>query len=161
MSDNKKITINVEPTADRLESIKKLIELDDIKKATNEFNKLSSAFPKSNKLKKLARLLDPFIKQENKLEIKYENLLNTESETSILKSIEEDQIKYPNSSILFTYIGRLQLSKKNYKDAIKAFSEAIKLNQDNIFALSNLAVCYHRAGEIENAIFYIEKAFDS
>ena len=158
MNDNKNITINVEPTADRLESIKKLIELDDIKKATNEFNKLSSAFPKSNKLKKLARLLDPFIKQENKLEIKYENLLNTESETSILKSIEEDQIKYPNSSILFAYIGRLQLSKKNYIDAIKAFSEAIKLNQDNIFALANLAVCYHRAGDIDNAIFYIEKA---
>ena len=67
MSDNKKITINVEPTADS-GSIK-LIELDDIKKATNEFNKLSSAFPKSNKLKKLARLLDPFIKQENNLKL--------------------------------------------------------------------------------------------
>tara|TARA_B100001540_G_scaffold313618_1_gene336893 strand:- start:2686 stop:4794 length:2109 start_codon:yes stop_codon:yes gene_type:complete len=158
MNDNTNITVSVEPPPDRLKSIKKLIELDDIKKANNEFNKLSSAFPKSNNLKKLARLLEPTIQQENKLEIKYENLFNTESETSILKSIKEDQIKYPNSSMLFAYIGRLQLSKKNYKEAIKAFSEAIKLNQDNIFALANLAVCYHRAGNIDNAIFYIEKA---
>ena len=60
--------------------------------------------------------------------------------------------------MLFTYRGRLQLSKKSYKEAIKAFSEAIKLNQDNIFALANIAVCYHRAGDIDNAIFYIEKA---
>ena len=158
MNDNKNITLSVEPPADRLKSIENLIELNDIKKATNEFDKLSSAFPKSNKLKKLARLLDPIIKQENKLEIKYENLFNTESETSILQSIKEDQIKYPNSSMLFAYIGRLQLSKKNYKEGIKAFSEAIKLNQHNIFALANLAVCYHRAGDIDNAIFYIEKA---
>lgn len=158
MNDNKNITLSAEPPAHRLKSIKKLIESDDIKKASNEFNKLSSVYPKSNKLKKLARLLDPFIKQENKLELKYKNLFNTESETSILQSIKEDQIKYPNSSMLFAYIGRLQLSKKNYKEAIKAFSEAIKLNQDNIFALANLAVCYHRAGDIDNAIFYIEKA---
>ena len=158
MNDNKNITLSVEPPAHRLKSIKKLIESDDIKKASNELNMLSSVFPKSNKLKKLERLLDPFIKQENKLEIKYENLFNTESEASILQSIKEDQIKYPNSSMLFAYIGRLQLSKKRYKEAIKAFSEAIKLNQNNIFALANIAVCYHRAGDIDNAIFYIEKA---
>ncbi len=93
MNDNKNITLSVEPPADRLKSIENLIELNDIKKATNEFDKLSSAFPKSNKLKKLTRLLDPIIKQENKLEIKYENLFNTESETSILQSIKEDKIK--------------------------------------------------------------------
>ena len=97
MNDNKNITLSVEPPAHRLKSIKKLIESDDIKKASNELNMLSSVFPKSNKLKKLESLLDPFIKQENKLEIKYENLFNTESEASILQSIKEDQIKYPNS----------------------------------------------------------------
>ena len=36
--------------------------------------------------------------------------------------------------MLYAYIGRLQLSKKNYKESIKAFSEAIKLNEDNIYA---------------------------
>ena len=50
MNDNKNITLSVEPPADRLKSIENLIELNDIKKATNEFDKLSSAFPKSNKL---------------------------------------------------------------------------------------------------------------
>ena len=63
MNDNKNITLSVEPPADRLKSIENLIELNDIKKATDEFDKLSSAFPKSNKLKKLTRLLDPIIKQ--------------------------------------------------------------------------------------------------
>ena len=60
--------------------------------------------------------------------------------------------------MLYAYIGRLQLSKKNYKESIKAFSEAIKLNEDNIYALANLAVCCHRTGDIDNAILYIEKA---
>ena len=60
MNDNKNITINVEPTADRFNH-KKVNRINDIKKATNEFNKLSSAFPKSNKLKKLA-VIRPFYK---------------------------------------------------------------------------------------------------
>tara|TARA_Y100000996_G_scaffold412805_1_gene399704 strand:+ start:1002 stop:3110 length:2109 start_codon:yes stop_codon:yes gene_type:complete len=158
MNDNENITLSAEPPLDRIKSIKNLIDLGDIKKAKNEFNKLSSTFPKSNELKKLSQFLDPFIEQENKLQIKYENLFNTESETLILQHIKKDQIQYPNSSMLYAYIGRLQLSKKNYKESIKAFSEAIKLNEDNIYALANLAVCCHRTGDIDNAILYIEKA---
>ena len=121
MNDNENITLSAEPPLDRIKSIKNLIDLGDIKKAKNEFNKLSSTFPKSNELKKLSQFLDPFIEQENKLQIKYENLFNTESETLILQHIQKDQIQYPNSSMLYAYIGRLQLSKKIIKNLSRHF----------------------------------------
>ena len=40
MNDNENITLSAEPPLDRIKSIKNLIDLGDIKKAKNEFNKL-------------------------------------------------------------------------------------------------------------------------
>ena len=57
--------------------------------------------------------------------------------------------------IKFFYLGVCNFKLKNYQDALNNFGEALKIHQH--YQLNyNIALCYIKLGNLENAVFYLE-----
>jgi len=58
------------------------------------------------------------------------------------KVIQRELEKTPDNPLLYTTLGDLYFSKKNYAETIKAYEQSLRLNPDNPYALNNLAWLY-------------------
>ena len=58
------------------------------------------------------------------------------------KVIQRELEKTPDNPLLYTTLGDLYFSKKNYTETIKAYEQSLRLNPDNPYALNNLAWLY-------------------
>lgn len=54
--------------------------------------------------------------------------------------------------------GLVSIADNNYLEALKAFEEAIRIDENNILVLNNIAVCYLYTGRMHEAIKFYEKA---
>jgi len=58
------------------------------------------------------------------------------------KVIQRELEKTPDNPLLYTTLGDLYFSNKNYTKTIKAYEQSLRLNPDNPYALNNLAWLY-------------------
>jgi len=58
------------------------------------------------------------------------------------KIIQRELEKTPDNPLLYTTLGDLYFSNKNYTETIKAYEQSLRLNPDNPYALNNLAWLY-------------------
>jgi Zn-dependent protease with chaperone function len=58
------------------------------------------------------------------------------------KVIQRELEKTPDNPLLYTTLGDLYFSNKNYTETIKAYEQSLRLNPDNPYALNNLAWLY-------------------
>jgi len=58
------------------------------------------------------------------------------------KVIQRELEKTPDNPLLYTTLGDLYFSNKNYTETIKAYEQSIQLDPDNPYALNNLAWLY-------------------
>jgi len=58
------------------------------------------------------------------------------------KVIQRELEKNPDNPLLYTTLGDLYFSNKNYTETIKAYEQSLRLNPDNPYALNNLAWLY-------------------
>lgn len=56
--------------------------------------------------------------------------------------------------------GNSLMEKGDYQDAIKEFKLAVKLDNNFVYAIDHIAVCYRRLGEYKTAIKYYNKSLD-
>ena len=77
-----------------------------------------------------------------------------------LKSIKSFQAIYPNSEILFNFLGAVYLEMKEIKLALKNFKKAIQLNTNYIEAYNNLGLVYFKINDLKNAKVYFLKTID-
>jgi len=64
----------------------------------------------------------------------------------------------PKSSAAWNTKGRAELSRKDYAAAIVAFTEALKLNPNNVWAKNNLGYAALLQGNIDDAVKYLSEA---
>jgi len=63
-----------------------------------------------------------------------------------------------SNDVLFNLLGIINLKLKNYPQAIKNFKNAIKVNNNFISAIVNLAICFQTMGQIDDAIVEYKNA---
>jgi len=75
-----------------------------------------------------------------------------------LLSIDKLLSNFPNDEHGYYYKGVCQFAKNNYRDAIKAFSCAIKINPSYAKAYFNLGATFYLLKQIDLALINIAKA---
>jgi len=85
----------------------------------------------------------------------YEALSSYKKAEELLKKVKAVR---PDDSEIHTLIGDNQTFQKNWKAAIKAYQEALKLDEKNRFALRGLGISLAQDGKEEEAIEALEKA---
>lgn len=66
--------------------------------------------------------------------------------------------KSPRSAVLMNKVGMSQLLLRRYKDALKSFDHAIKVDKTYANAYANTAVVYYQQGSYPKSIKYYDKA---
>lgn len=76
---------------------------------------------------------------------------NDEPETEFSFSKDPDAIKQYNAGIK-------NFNKENYAEALPYFKKAVEIDPKFVYALDNLAICYRRTGDLDNALATYEKS---
>ena len=68
--------------------------------------------------------------------------------------------KFPNYVVIYNILGLVLHSQKKFSEAIKYFSDAIKMNPEFFNALNNLGNAYFAIGDLKKAEIYYQRALD-
>ncbi len=96
----------------------------------------------------------------NKEAQKLMNLFNIKKFIDVIQKGNTLLRKYPESSFLFNLIGLSYKELGKFKEAKHYFLSSLKLDSNNIAALSNIANLFRLAGEFENSDKYFKRAFE-
>lgn len=78
---------------------------------------------------------------------------NDEKETELSFSKDPEAIKQYNAGVKY-------FIKENYADAMPYFKKAVEIDSKFVFALDNLAICYRKTGELDNALSTYKKSLE-
>jgi tetratricopeptide (TPR) repeat protein len=78
---------------------------------------------------------------------------NDEKETELSFSKDPEAIKQYNAGIKY-------FIKEAYADAMPYFKKAVEADSKFVFALDNLAICYRKTGELDNALSTYKKSLE-
>lgn len=76
---------------------------------------------------------------------------NDEPETEFSFSKDPDAVRQYNAGIK-------NFNRENYAEALPYFKKAVEIDPKFVYALDNLAICYRRTGELDNALATYEKS---
>jgi tetratricopeptide (TPR) repeat protein len=76
---------------------------------------------------------------------------NDEPETELSFSKDPEARKQYNAGIK-------NFTRENYADALPYFKKAVEIDPKFVYALDNLAICYRRTGDLDNALATYEKS---
>jgi tetratricopeptide (TPR) repeat protein len=74
--------------------------------------------------------------------------------------LERDLEKNPNSLALWLELGNLYFDTHKYQDAIRAYTEYLRLNPNNPDVWTDLGVMYRRSGNPDEAVSSFDEAID-
>jgi tetratricopeptide (TPR) repeat protein len=137
---------------------KKLVKKGEIKEARQIYLSILEAFPKNvqahNGLKELDKKVNA-VNLTNPSRVQLDSIVNLINSGQIKQAIGRVnpliQI-YPNSPILFNLLGVCFNSISKFDDAVKMFSEAIKLKSNYAEAIYNLGTAQKKLGRFQDAI---------
>lgn len=99
--------------------------------------------------------------EEEKLYYEARNLKEAGVYTDALKRLDELISKRPDYVNAYIVRGRIYFENLGqYQNAIKDFTQALRIEPDNKYALYDLGLTYHHLGELSQAILWNQKALN-
>jgi tetratricopeptide (TPR) repeat protein len=95
-----------------------------------------------------------------KLETSFKQIIASINNNELIKAKDQTKIlisKHPSSDTSYNLMGIINLKLNEYENAIRNFLHAIKINDQFISAMTNLAICYKKINNFDEAIITLKK----
>ena len=102
------------------------------------------------------------LNRDNEFNLFYlaENYLKEGNPTPALQLFNKIVEINPNNGEAYEKIGHILQKQAEYKDAINAYFNCIKVSRKHLFLYNDIAKCYYNLYDLKNSAMYYEKAID-
>lgn len=156
--------INSDNPTQALDAFKKAVELDETDATSvfylaNCYNRVGEKELAIENFEKVIELRKNYLDAYKSLAMIYIEFARIDEAISLVESaIENPEIEMDCST--YNIIATAYMIKKDFSNAIKYFSEALKINPENVQILNSYAISNMNIGEFEKAIEALDKALE-